>query len=55
MAKFVGIATLLCLVTGSAPAFAFDEAKCNQHCAVNWKRQFLPDQMRAKMQRGWTW
>jgi hypothetical protein len=35
MAKIMGVAALLCLVTGPIPAFAFDEAKCNQHCAVN--------------------
>jgi hypothetical protein len=35
MAKIMGIAALLCLVTGPIPAFAFDQAKCNQHCAVN--------------------
>jgi len=35
MAKIVGVAGLFCLVTAPIPAFAFDQAKCNQHCAVN--------------------
>jgi hypothetical protein len=29
----LSFAGLLCLVALSVPAFAFDVAKCNQHCA----------------------